>query len=152
VSSLEAEHAVDTLASDTTASGVRTWEIRGFLRQLLRYGLVSGLALGVDFSLLIFLREVCGFHVLAANSLSFSAGLLVTFFFSRLWVFDKRTLKSGFAEFGAFALIGVTGLGVNNLILWAGMELGADYRLAKIAAASVTFFWNFLLRKYFLYR
>ena len=123
-----------------------------FWSQVIRYALVSALALVVDFGLLVFLKQVAGLPVLLANTISFVAGLVVTFIFSRTWVFHQRKISSPALEFGLFALVGVTGLALNDLIVWAGVALSLDYRLAKVAAAGIGFCWNFLLRKFLIYR
>ena len=47
--------------------------------------------------------------------------------------------------------ISVIGLGINQLIMWAGVEmLALHYMLVKIGATAIVMVWNFITRKKFL--
>lgn len=120
--------------------------------QLFRYFFVGGTAFVVDFGLLWALTRCCGMHYLLSAAISFAAGLTVNYALSVCWVFNDHVLRSRVAEFAAFVLIGIIGLGLNEAILWGAtalMEL--HYLIAKILSAAVVFFWNFLARKYLLF-
>jgi putative flippase GtrA len=120
--------------------------------QLVRSLVVSTIAFAVDFGLLVFLREVAGLHYLLAATVSYCVGLLVNYVLSVKWVFADRKLSNRRTEFVIFAVISMIGLILNNLVLSGLVQLiGLDYRLAKIAATIVVFFWNFLVRKKILY-
>lgn len=122
------------------------------LPQLLRYGVASAIALAVDVGTLVLLKTVFGLPVLWANTVSFSLGVIVTFILSRTWVFQARKIANPVAEFAVFAIVGVTGLILNDAIVWGGTALGWYYLLPKAIAAGVGFFWNFLLRRWLIYR
>jgi len=119
--------------------------------QLLRYGVTSVIALAADFGTLTLLREHFGLPVLLANSISFTVGLVITFILSRTWVFKSRKVANPWAEFGIFTVIGITGLVVNDAVLWAGTAIGVYYLLAKVVAAGASFVWNYLLRRRLVY-
>ncbi|MDE7074494.1 MAG: GtrA family protein, partial [Odoribacter sp.] len=91
------------------------------LVQLFRYTLVGGGAFAVDFFLLWYLTEVGGFNYLLSATLSFMAGLAVNYLIATHWVFrkDVAVLRNKWAEFLVFLLIGLVGLGLNDLILWS---------------------------------
>lgn len=122
------------------------------LSQMLRYGLVSVLALVVDVVALVLGVEVVGLPPVLAATVSFSLGILVNFCCTRVWVFTRRRPTRRRVEFGLFALVGVIGLGLNAAIM-AGLHtgLGSHYLLAKAVATVVVFFWNFLARRQFIY-
>ena len=123
------------------------------LVQAFRYLFVGGLAFAVDYGTLLLLKEVAGFHYLLANSVSFLFGLATNYALSVRWVFASRKLGNRYVEFLVFAAIGLVGLGVNDLVMWACTDrLGVDYRLSKLAAAGVALFWNFFARKLALFR
>ena len=63
--------------------------------QLLRYGIVGGIAYCVDFGFLIFLTEVIKIHYLISAAIAFILGLLTNYALSIFWVFSKRTLATG---------------------------------------------------------
>ena len=125
---------------------------RDTLIQLFRYFFVGGTALVVDFGLLWGLTEWCRLYYLLAATISFIAGLMVNYALSIWWVFREHSLRSRIVEFAAFAIIGLIGLGLNELIIWLATErLRSHYILSKIISATVVFFWNFLARKYLLF-
>ena len=122
------------------------------LIQLLRYGIVSVIALGADFGTLIALIEMAGWHYLYAAAAGFIIGLVLNYVLSVRCVFAKRTLTNPWTEFAIFVAIGVVGLGFNEVVMWlltAG--LGLHYVGSKSASAIVVFLWNFGARKVALF-
>lgn len=121
--------------------------------ELVRYFIASGLALVVDLGTFSLLMRVHELGYMVAATLGFVAGATVAYLFSVVWVFDKRRLRrSPAAEFLLFVIIGIAGLGVTQLVLWAGIEkLGALPEVAKLAAAGATFTFNFVVRKIMLF-
>jgi len=127
--------------------------IKNFLRsnsthaQMFRYAFVAGFGLVADFGTVIFTKQILGFHYLLAACAGFALGLIITYVLSNLMVFgkpkgDKRKL------FITFALIGIVGLGMLNLLMW-GLTggLGVNYIVSKALATIVVFMWNFFARK-----
>ena len=122
------------------------------LTQLFRYAFVGGLAFIVDYGSLWFLTEVCGLHYLLSAAIAFILGLTCNYLLSTAWVFSGRSLENRWAEFAVFALIGVVGLGLNELIMWVGTDkLHLHYMLSKIVSTAIVFFWNFFARKFILF-
>lgn len=132
--------------------------------QLFRSLFVGAAATVVDYATLALLLSGLGLNEMIAATAGFLVGLLVNFILSRVWVFTGSRL-SGSAEFMAFAVISVIGLGLTLLIVeffsgfvWdralLGHRFGYDgYVYAGKAVATVTvFFWNFLMRKFVVYR
>lgn len=121
------------------------------LIQLTRYTIVGGLAFIVDFALLFILTEYIGLHYIASATCSFLAGLLVNYYISTAWVFES-TIKSKQIEFTLFALIGVLGLGLNDLLIWIFTEkCHIYYMFSKLITATLVYLWNFLGRKYLVF-
>ncbi|MDR1402231.1 MAG: GtrA family protein [Tannerellaceae bacterium] len=121
------------------------------LVQLVRYTFVGGLAFLVDFGLLFMLTEYAGFHYLLSATCSFIIGLLVNYYISAIWVFGPSSYKKG-VEFLLFAVIGVIGLGLNDLLIWIFTEkFGIYYMLSKLITAILVYMWNFLGRRYLIF-
>jgi putative flippase GtrA len=120
--------------------------------QLFRYTFVGGLAFIVDFGTLYLLTEFLHLHYLISAAAAFILGLLTNYFLSIKWVFSSRTIDSRSVEFMLFAIIGLIGLGLNELFLWIFTDLlSIYYLLSKIITAVFVYLWNFFARKYALF-
>ena len=123
------------------------------LQQFSRYLVVGFLAFVVDFGLLYLLTEFAGIHYLISAAIAFLFGLLVNYCLSRLWVFNRRTLKNVTMEIVVFTGIGIVGLGLNEVIIWFAREKSHfHYLIAKAISAGIVLIWNFGARKLALFR
>ena len=122
------------------------------LIQLFRYTFVGGIAFVVDFSSLYILTEFAGLHYLYSAAIAFILGLIINYILSILWVFKSRAVNKKIFEIIIFAVIGIIGLGLNELIIWFSTEKFKLYYLySKLISTAIVYFWNFLARKYILY-
>ena len=127
------------------------YKTNNLLIQLIRYTIVGGLAFIVDFGLLFLLTEYFGLYYILSATCSFLAGLLVNYYISTAWVFES-TIKSKQLEFTLFSLIGVVGIGLNDLLIWTFTEkFHIYYMLSKLITAILVYLWNFLGRKYLVF-
>lgn len=116
-----------------------------------RYFVVSLIALAVDVVVLLATARVV--HYLWAASLGFILGALTSYGLAIRWAFPHRRL-AGYprTEFLAYSLVGVVGLGINNLVIFSAVESFALSLLAsKAIAASATFAFNYFVRKFALF-
>lgn len=120
--------------------------------QIIRSLVVSVIALIVDFSMLVFFKEVLGVNYLIAATMSFGLGVVVNYTLSVRWVFAHRKLKNRKTEFIIFLIITIAGLGLNLAIIAGLVQIySVDYRIAKVVSTIIVFFWNFIARKKILY-
>ncbi|MBN2771642.1 MAG: GtrA family protein [Spirochaetes bacterium] len=120
--------------------------------QLFRYTFVGGLAFIVDFGTLFILTEYLNLYYLISAGIAFILGLITNYVLSINWVFSNRTMDSRSMEFFLFTVIGLIGLGLNELFLWMFTDLLSIYYLfSKIITAMVVYLWNFFARKYLLF-
>ena len=114
---------------------------------------VGGTAWIVDVSTLLLLTEVVGAHYVLSATIGFTLGLLLNYALSISWVFDRRALSNRRVEFGIFAMIGTGGVGLNAFIVWSLTEyVLPHYLLAKVVSTGFVLWWNFLAKKYILFR
>lgn len=147
-----ADPDIVTTPEAETSAAVSTIGSEG-LHEFIRYFVASGIALTVDVGILWLLTSVLGVSYLVSGALAFAAGLVTIYVLSVFWVFSTRTLQSPATEFTVFALIGIVGLGLNELILYALTGLiGWHYLFSKVASVAVVFTWNFAARKWLLFR
>ncbi|MDP2947234.1 MAG: GtrA family protein [Nanoarchaeota archaeon] len=121
--------------------------------QMFRYTFVGGIAFVVDFCALAFFTEIIGIHYLVSAAIAFLLGLAINYILSTAWVFTKRTFKNKYIEFGFFALIGIVGLGLNELFIWFFTEhIHFYYLFSKIISTIFVYLWNFFARRFLLFR
>lgn len=124
---------------------------RRLLAEMIRYGMVSGLAFGVDYGSLALFKEVGGLHYLWAATFAFMLGIATNYLCSRLYVFNS-TPHTRRTELTLFLAVGMTGLLLNNLIMWTFTSgVGLHYLISKLISTGMVFFWNFLLRRFLIY-
>ncbi|WP_291921804.1 GtrA family protein [Accumulibacter sp.] len=126
--------------------------ITPIMRQFAQYVCVGGLAFGVDIAALFLLTEKVGFHYISSASIAFVLGLATNYILCVAVVFDYRALQNLAHEFVIFSLIGVAGLLLNNLLIFLFTEfLGFYYLVSKAGAAVFILFFNFFLRRLWLF-
>jgi len=113
---------------------------------------VVGLAnTAVDFT--VFWVLVTNFPIppLAANTLSYSAGVSNSFFLNKYWTFRSTTQRSdSVRQFSSFVLISIVSLALSNMFLWAAAFF-LPLMLAKGVSILGTFSFNFLASRYFVF-
>ena len=135
----------------------------GFL-QFFRYLFVGGIATVVDLFLSFGTEWLVSTTTsiteqlvyIIATTVGFAGGLTTNFLLSRAFVFgtkEARAKTKGGEFFGHF-LVGAIGLGMSYLIVWVGTSfiLKGNYPVFRITATVVVFIWNYLARKFFVYK
>ena len=129
---------------------------KSLLGQFLRYLVTGGLAFVVDFGLFALCLYVFDWHYLLANLVGLVAGLVLNYTMSIVWVFtacERALEKRKVMEFSLFALVGIAGVGINQLlmVLMVGM-FDWNEMVSKMVAAVLVLMWNFGARKLMLFR
>ncbi len=123
------------------------------LIQLFRYFFVSAASLAVDFLVLALFTEIFHFHYLVSAAISYLAGLVFNYFLSVVWVFHTRRVDNRTVEFGVFALIGVAGMGINELTMWLFVDIFAiHYLVSRLISAGIGYAWKYVARKLVLFK
>jgi putative flippase GtrA len=128
-------------------------------QRFLRFSIVGALGTVLDFSLLTALK-LTGMATFAANSLSFTAGLLNNYTLNRLWTFRDQRNEAWATQLAQFALVSLVGLALNNAILLASESWFAGvldsatwaYLPAKAMATLCVLFWNYLANRKWTFR
>lgn len=118
--------------------------------QLIKFGIVGVIAAIVDVGVLVALKELLHADVLLASAISFSVSVTVNYLLSMSFVFKSRN-QSKLKEFIIFVILSIGGLGLNQLILWIGVEFTTiHYLVIKFLAMVIVPIYNFITRKIFL--
>ena len=120
--------------------------------QLIKFGLVGGIAFLIDYGIMVLLTEVFKIPSLISAAISFTVSVIFNYIASVKWVFDvDKEKNSKTKELVVFILLSIVGLGINELIMWImDKEFGIYYMISKIVATIVVMCYNFITRKLFL--
>ena len=134
---------------------VKAWvadPVESVFLQVPRALAASVLALIVDFAILEFCVHIVGLPAVPSAILGYLVGGVLQYVLCSLWVFST-SLKSDAAGFAAFTILSLVGLAITWIVmLIAHDRAGLPVEVAKVGAVSLAFSWNFLSRKYLLFR
>lgn len=120
------------------------------IKQILKFGIVGGIAFIIDYTLLYVCTEYLNIYVLYSSIISFSISVIFNYIMSIKWVFDVNH-KQTYKDFTIFIIFSIIGLGINQLIMYLGIEkLHIYYMLVKIASTGIVMVYNFITRKIFI--
>ena len=123
-----------------------------WMLQLFRYGFVGGVAFAVDYGTLFVLTHYAGVPYLWSAAIAFILGLVTNYLISISWVFQHSGKMNVWQEFTFFAIIGIIGLGLNELIMYVGTDMiHLHYMISKLISTAIVFFWNFFARKFIIF-
>lgn len=123
------------------------------LGELFLYLIVGGLATVVEWVGFWLFCSVLGIQYLAATALAFVISTFANWLFGRLLVFRRASGKSLAKEIGSVYLASIVGLLLNLAIMFVLVQLLAtEEMLAKMAATALVFAYNYLIRKFLIYK
>lgn len=113
----------------------------------------------IDVVLFTLLRGWLGLPTLAANTFSYSAGIVNNYLLHRRWTFGDARHTAAVQQFGQFVLVSLVALGLNNLLtLLLEAPLAAfvtvpqlSLMLAKLGATAGGAGWNFVANRYWTF-
>lgn len=119
-------------------------------KQIIKFGIVGVIATVIDYVVLYMLTECFNIYYLVSAIISFSISLIINYCLSVKWVFDvkkRQTIKEVFI----FVFLSVLGLIINEIILYAGVNLlNVYYMICKLFSTIVVMIYNFITRKIFI--
>jgi putative flippase GtrA len=122
---------------------------KGFL-QFFRYLICGGIATVSDMGVLYVSTHFLHIYYLFAAACGFILGVVINYTLNIILVF-KSTGKIK-REFALFALIGIGGLIWTEAIIWTLVDkLNFYIMIAKMTAVIFVLFWNFFMRKKFVF-
>ncbi len=141
------------------------------LHQFLRYIWVGATTTVIDLVIMNFMFVYLGSSEVLSASVGYMVGVVANYFLCITWIFESDKSRRMYEFLGSMA-IGFIGLGLNDLIIWLGVNLLPKWGLfcstldmvgvpqsdvvflnvAKGISIVTVLAWNFLARKYIIFR
>ena len=119
--------------------------------QILKFGVVGGIAFVIDYITLIICKELFNINVLLSAAIAFTVSVIFNYILSIKWVFEVNKEKDSRKNFIIFIIFSIIGLGLTELIMWFGTDIiKINYLIVKIIATAIVMIFNFITRKIFL--
>lgn len=120
-------------------------------QQFMKFAAVGIFSFLVDWLLLVILTEGFGIDYLVSTTVSFLVSVSLNYALSMKYVFEHRDDMSRKREFTIFAILSCIGLGLTDVLMFAGVTiLNIAYQAMKVIATFCVTWYNFFTRKKFL--
>ena len=124
---------------------------RNNIKEFALYVIVGGIATVTEWAV-FYLLDISGLYYLAAVTVSYVISTFVNWLVGRLLVFKTRNI-SVLREILSVYLASIVGLLMNLLIMWIAVDLLKFSEMpSKVAATGLVFAYNFIVRKYLIYK
>jgi putative flippase GtrA len=88
----------------------------------------------------------------AAKGFSYLCGIINSFFLNRNWTFKDILRDNEGGRFIKFMLVNAVGLGFNSISVYIFLNLNFSHIASLFLATAITFSFNFLLNKLWVFR
>ena len=118
-----------------------------------RYCIVGGIAFLIDFGCYLLLTSI-GVHYLISGLIAFILSFLFNFYLSRIFIFQTKCIEQkAILEIIKVLVVAIIGLLLTEILLWICVYfLKLSYSISKIIASAIVLIWNYLGRRYFVYK
>lgn len=116
--------------------------LRALLERLVRFGLVGGLATGVQYAILVALVRWIGLWPPAASAVGFVVSAVGNYLLNYHFTFRSRERHAPAAA--KFLILAGVGLALNAALMAVLVDMGWHYLVAQLCVTAVVFLWNFI--------
>ena len=117
--------------------------------QFIKFCIVGGSGVFVDFGLTWFFKEVCHINKYVANSIGFICAATSNYLLNRIWTFESHDPEIVW-QYARFIGISVMGLLINNAAIYLFNDrLKLNFYFFKLLAIGIVTFWNFFMNYFF---
>jgi putative flippase GtrA len=122
-------------------------------KQFIKFAIAGGVCMILELFTLFMLVEMYGMeYIYAFNIFAFTLAVSLNYVISRMWVFETGKHSKRFEALAFFATAFI-GLGLNYWIFKIAIEnLPFHYLIAKMLAIVCVMSWNFVTKKYFVFK
>jgi len=120
--------------------------------KIVKYFFVGGTAAVVDVGLFFIFAKFLGFNYLIVGFFTFLIATFVNYYLSIKFVFESGKKFKKRKEIFLVYLVSASSLGLNLLLLYILHEwIKLDIGFAKIIVTGLLFFYNYAIRKFFIF-
>lgn len=87
-----------------------------------------------------------------AKGFSYFCGIINSFFLNKFWTFRISLHENERGRFVKFLLVNLVGLGINSVSIYIFLNLELKQTMALFMATFITFLFNFVLNKLWVFR
>lgn len=122
-----------------------------FINQLFLYVIVGAVATVVEWAFFYVLDVLLGIHYAISTTVAFLFSTLSNWMCGRFLLFDGiGNIKKELLQIYSVSIIGLL---MNLALMFVFIEfIALDDFVSKILSTGVVFFWNFLVRKFYIYK
>lgn len=114
-----------------------------YLVSLIKFSIVGIANTAIDLFLFLFLTQIIHWHVLPANILSYSTGIINSFIINKIWTFkDRRPFSKSLTPFMRFILINLSSLILSTFFVWLLSQFFSVV-ISKAFSIVITLIWNY---------
>ncbi|MBP3317397.1 MAG: GtrA family protein [Alistipes sp.] len=122
-----------------------------FFERLIKFCLVGGSGVIVDFGITIICKELLRLNKYLSNSLGFICAATSNYILNRIWTFANNDphIAEQYLRFIGFSLVG---LAINNMVIYLlHRTTKLNFYITKIMATAVVTLWNFSMNYLFTF-
>ena len=91
--------------------------------QIMKFGVVGGIAFIIDYICLIISKEIFGLSVLLSAAIAFIISVIFNYILSIKWVFNVNKEIDQKKNFIIFIVLSIIGLILTEIIMWFGTDI-----------------------------
>ena len=118
--------------------------------KIIKFCLVGGSGMMLDFALTYLLKEKIKIHRYAANAIGFISAASSNFALNRYWTFESQNPEV-YKQFGFFLTFALIGMAINTFFLIVFEKQNFNFYLSKFFAIVLTTIWNFTTNYFFTF-
>ena len=121
------------------------------IRQFIKYSIAGAISFASDYLAFLFVIQFAHYQIATYSGMII--GLIVSYVISKLWVFNQNKEKNDLKVAGLFVIVTIIGFALSGFGMYIGVELiKIDEKIMKLIVSVLVFLFNFILKKYFVWR